>query len=105
MLANPHTISQMGTTKLLGTFGLRYGLYVIMGGLSLEVSYLHNTVSQARLNTYGVIALAKQGHFFKVTPEAIAGKSKADILTKFLIVMQVSRMIFQCIARKTNGYP
>lgn len=59
---------------------------------------------QSKANRQRSHSLAERGHFFNVNPEAIADKSKADILTKSLIVLQVSWIIVQCIARKTNGY-
>lgn len=75
-----------------------------MGDLSLDVGHLHNGACKARLTVKGLVALAER-HFLDVTLEAIADKSKADILTKSLIVLQVSWMIVRCIARKINGYP
>ena len=40
----------METTELTGTFNLRNGFYVIMGGLSLDVGHLQNGISKARLH-------------------------------------------------------
>lgn len=49
----------METTELTGTFNLRNGFYVIMGGLSLDVGHLQNGISKARLAAKGPMALAK----------------------------------------------
>lgn len=86
-------------------FDLRYGFYVIMGGFTVDVEKLHNRLSRVTITPEGVIALAKQGFFLDVSPETVSDKSKADVITKALICIQVLWMVIQCIARKAAGYP
>lgn len=84
---------------------LRYGFYVAMGGFVFDVEELSRGVPQMTLTTSGVITLARQGHFVDINPQTIEDKSKANIITKALICIQVSWMVIQCIARKVEGFP
>lgn len=86
-------------------FDLRYGFYATMGGFTVDVEKLHNKLSRVTLTPKGVISLAKQGFFLDVSPETISDKSKANIITKALICIQVLWMVIQCLARKAAGYP
>lgn len=49
--------------------------------------------------------LAKHGHFVDISDDVIRDKSKADMLAKSLVCIQVSWMLVQTIARKVAGYP
>ena len=84
---------------------LQYGFYVTMGGFVYAVDDLATRNSQMTLTPDGVIALARQGHFVDIHQRTIEDKSKADILTKSLICIQVSWMVIQCSARAAAHYP
>ncbi|KAG4433820.1 hypothetical protein IFR05_010702 [Cadophora sp. M221] len=53
----------------------------------------------------GILLLAQHGHFFYVEPDAIADKSKANILAKGLVCVQVLWVAGQAIERKVAGLP
>ena len=76
-----------------------------MGGIIVDVSHLHNTLSRLTISPKGLAFLAKHGHFVKISDAAIRDKSKADILVKARVCIQVSWMLVQTIARKIVGYP
>lgn len=92
-------------TKPSPVFDLRYGYYVTMGGFTVDVEKLHNKLSRMTLTPSGVITLAKEGHFLDISAETVSDKSKASIITKALICVQVLWMLIQCLARKAVGYP
>ena len=53
----------------------------------------------------GVLELAKLDKLPNIEKETITGRSKADLLTKFLVVSQILWMLLQTIARKIAGLP
>ena len=52
-----------------------------------------------------VIEFARKGVFFDISSEVISDKSKANLLGKGLVCMQVVWFLIQCIARAAAGYP
>ncbi|KAF4445955.1 hypothetical protein F53441_10344 [Fusarium austroafricanum] len=89
-------------------FDIRYGFFVIMGGLEVDVSkFEHFTGHWAvrgtlqsgtlRLSVNGVLQLARMGHFLPIPRSKIDDKSKADTLQKVLVMTQVTWMATQCI--------
>ena len=76
-----------------------------MGGFIVDVSSLHNTLSRLTISAKGLAFLAKHGHFVKMSDASIRDKSKADMLVKSLVCIQVSWMLVQTITRKILGYP
>ena len=86
-------------------FDLRYGFWVVMGGFVVDTSKIHDTYPRLTLTPQGVVLLAREGLFLEVPGETFAGRSKANILAKSLVVIQVSWMFVQCIARKAADYP
>ncbi|CVK99611.1 uncharacterized protein FMAN_02437 [Fusarium mangiferae] len=46
-----------------------------------------------------------RGHWIPISKKKIDDKSKADYFQKILVVMQVIRMVLQCIARKIQNLP
>lgn len=90
-----------------GLVDLRYGFYVAMGGFVYVLDDLAERPENSlmTLTAKGAITLARQGYFVDIDPHTIEEKSKADILTKSLICIQVSWMVIQCIARAAAGYP
>ena len=82
-----------------------YAQYATMGGYAVQIGHLHNTVEQAILTPSGLLFLADQGHFFELSPRTIADKSKANLLAKGLICLQVLWVAGQVIERKIARYP
>ena len=87
------------------SFSLLYGFFVVMGGFVVDVSHLHNTLSRLTISPKGVAFLAKHGHSLKISDSTIQDKSKADILAKRLVCVQVGWTLVQTIARRIVGYP
>lgn len=71
----------------------------------VDVSHLHNSLSQVTISPKGVAFLASHGHFLSIPESTIRDKSKADILAKVLVCVQVAWMLVQTIGRKAVGYP
>lgn len=84
---------------------MSYAHYATMGGFAVDIGHLHNTVEQATITTDGLLFLADNGHFFEVSSEIIADKSKANLLAKGLVCLQVLWVAGQAIERKVAGYP
>lgn len=84
---------------------LTYGFYVVMGGLVVDVSDMHDKLSRLTLTPTGVLHLARLGLFEHISDNDIGDKSKADWLAKGLVILQVTWMILQCISRRAAGYP
>ncbi len=57
------------------------------------------------LSPEGVIRLAERGCWLYIKPEKIAAKTKADVLQKALVLLQVSYAATSCIARRAYGLP
>jgi hypothetical protein len=86
-------------------FGITYCFYAVMGGFMVDVSDIHDSHSLLTLQPLGIVELAKNGHFFELSETSIKDKSKADILAKLLVCVQVVWMVIQCIGRKAQGLP
>ena len=76
-----------------------------MGGFVVDVSHLHKTLSRLTMSPKGAAFLARHGHSLKISDSTIRDKSKADILTKTLVCVQVGWTLVQTIARRIVGYP
>ena len=87
------------------SFSLLYGFFVVMGGFVIDVSHLHNNLSRVTISPKGVAFLAKHGHALKISDSTIGDKSKADILAKTLVCVQVGWTLVQTIARRIIGNP
>jgi hypothetical protein len=98
---------------------LRYAFFIIMGGLHIDVDEIMSESDMdtdwrehftrrpftARPSTQTIIWLAERGHWIKILKKDIDDKSKADILQKCLVVIQVLWMVIQCISRKITNLP
>lgn len=84
---------------------MTYAYYAVMGGFTVDISHLHDTLSRATITMKGILFLAQHGHFLMITKESIQDKSKADILAKGLVCVQVLWVVGQAIERKAAGYP
>lgn len=82
-----------------------YAYYVVMGGLTVDISHFHENLSRATITTNGVLFLADHGYFIPIPKESIQDKSKADVLAKGLVIVQVLWVVGQTIERKAAGYP
>lgn len=87
------------------TYSIIFGYYAIMGGFAVDVSPIHDKLSILTLSAQGIQQLAHKGVIFDIADDEIKDKSKADLLAKGLVILQVTWMIFQCITRKASGYP
>lgn len=76
-----------------------------MGGFVADVGSIHDHYRYLTLAPRGVVELAKRGHLLRMPESSIRDKSKADILAKGLVCIQVTWLSVQCIARKVAGYP
>jgi hypothetical protein len=86
-------------------FCMTYCFYAVMGGFVVDVSDIHDTHSLLTFQPSGIVRLAEKGHFIEISEKAIKDKSKADILAKSLVCVQVCWMVIQCIGRKAAGLP
>ena len=76
-----------------------------MGGLAVDVSDIDDRLHSVTLTPAGLKLLAERGHFIEVSDGDIRDKSKADILAKCLVILQVSWIALQSISRKATGCP
>ena len=86
-------------------FSKTYGFYVLMGGLAVDVSHIHDRLKKVFLTPEGVIHLADRGYFLHVSDADIEDKSKADTLAKALVLSQIIWTVLQCLSRKIVGLP
>ncbi|KAL8990945.1 MAG: hypothetical protein Q9169_007990 [Polycauliona sp. 2 TL-2023] len=86
-------------------FSKTYGFYILMGGLTVDVSHIHDQSDRLLITPSGLIHLAKKGYFFHISDADIEDKSKANILAKGLVLLQITWTVFQCITRKATGLP
>lgn len=82
-----------------------YAHYVVMGGFVTDVSHLHDSLSRLTISSKGVAFLAKHGHFLRLPEATIRDKSKADLLAKSLVCVQVIWQLVQTIARWATALP
>ena len=80
-----------------------------MGGLTVDVSDMHNVIKTVTLSPHGVLNMARLSPSgwkrFDVSDITIQDKSKADTLAKVLVVLQVSWLFLQCVARASRSMP
>ncbi|RSL55587.1 hypothetical protein CEP54_009324 [Fusarium duplospermum] len=107
---------------------LTYAFFVVMGGVRIDVKDLVSWpdldfvsrwgvgslpredaegrgTTTVRVSSTTVLWLAGHGHWIKIPRAKITDKSKADTFQKILVLIQVSWMIMQCIARLINKLP
>jgi hypothetical protein len=76
-----------------------------MGGFIISTQEIDSERSYSTITAKGILALAREGQFVSIDESQISDRSKADILAKGLVCLQVLWMLIQCIARKSAGYP
>ncbi|KUJ09588.1 uncharacterized protein LY89DRAFT_273733 [Mollisia scopiformis] len=109
---------ERGEEKLANNsaFDIKYGFFVVMGGLEISAKDIVRSTwrdsprgtlgsGSLRLTPNGVLQLASLGYFVPVPRSKIDDKSKADVVQKCLVMMQVVWMATQCIVRKVYGLP
>ncbi|UPK89719.1 hypothetical protein LCI18_000654 [Fusarium solani-melongenae] len=98
---------------------LKYAFFIIMGGVRVNVDDIislpdlnfkaqrHFTTRPytIRVGPKTIIQLAEKGYWINIPMQKIDDKSKADVLQKCLVMIQVSWMVMQCIVRKINNLP
>ena len=92
-------------TESITKFDMTYCFYAAMGGFVVDVSDIHDDLSLVALQPRGIVELADKGHFIEISAKIIKDKSKADVLAKLLVCVQVVWMVIQCIGRKAEGLP
>ncbi|RYP05125.1 hypothetical protein DL765_009937 [Monosporascus sp. GIB2] len=102
--------SEAAADALLGrlqAFDLKYCYFVIMGGLRVCIEDIKpaSAPDYFSLSADAVISLARRGHWIRVPSSRIDDKSKADVIQKSLVLIQVVWMAMQCIVRKASGLP
>jgi hypothetical protein len=82
-----------------------YAFYATMGGFAADVESLHNALKRVTFSPNAILFLAKEGKFCRVNRNDIEDKSKANVLAKALVCVQVLWVAGQAIERKIAGYP
>ncbi len=83
-----------------------YAQYAVMGGFAADIQHIHNAITErVTVTANGILFLARHGHFCRIKKDDIQDKSKADILAKGLVCVQVLWVAGQAIERKVAGYP
>ncbi|KAK3487449.1 uncharacterized protein B0T23DRAFT_206802 [Neurospora hispaniola] len=112
---------EKGNEEALAMVDMKFCYFVVMGGLQVDISDIkpsdhvqfyfhgHNMPETLPLSADGVIELAKLGSGYLekllVEPTVIEDKSKGALVQKCVVLVQVTWMGIQCIARKAAGYP
>ena len=92
-----------GSASAKPRFDLRYCFFVVMGGV--EVAVPGQPGKTLCLQDKAVLLLAELGHFVSIPASNIDDKSKASILQKAVVIIQVSWMVIQCISRAAHRLP
>ena len=76
-----------------------------MGGVAVDVAKFMNEEMELRLVPEAVLFLAREGSFVEISSGMISDKSKASLLGKALVCIQVLWFSIQCVARRAARYP
>ncbi|KAK0712569.1 hypothetical protein B0T26DRAFT_856727 [Lasiosphaeria miniovina] len=98
------------------TYSLKFCFFAVMGGFQVSIEDIYRsrgTVGKwvkppdmlLSLSTLGILQLARTSHFVTISEAEIDDKSKANIIQKFLVVIQVTWMAVQCAFRAAWGLP
>ncbi|CCF33563.1 hypothetical protein CH063_05726 [Colletotrichum higginsianum] len=110
-----HLDNNASTSKQL--VELDFCFFVIMGGYQVtikdiqpgpEFTYNSNCEDIHRLSSEGFLRLVELGEInieTAVRTSHLKDRSKANIIQKALVLMQIGWMLLQCIARKAQGLP
>ena len=88
-------------------FPLEYGFLVVMGGIATEdvAKLVDYEDRRFTLDPHAILNLAREGHFFEISPAMISDKSKANLLGKGLVCVQVIWFFIQWVTRVAAQYP
>ncbi|KAK0741996.1 hypothetical protein B0T21DRAFT_360514 [Apiosordaria backusii] len=115
-----HELRSLQTSNSNGnshsSVSLRYCFFVVMGGVRYrlddvldedETKHLEDKIqeSTAVLSPEAVLQLARLGHVLDIPDTTIDDRSKASIIQKCLVLVQVFWMALQCIVRLAYGFP
>lgn len=86
---------------------LEHGFFAGMGGFVVSGKQEDDWILDdgATVAPRGVLELARLGVLPNVDKETITGRSKADLLAKFVVVSQALWMVIQMVGRKIAGFP
>jgi uncharacterized membrane protein YsdA (DUF1294 family) len=86
---------------------LEHGFFAVMGGFVVTVKAEDEWILDdgSTIAPRGVLELARLDKIPNVDKETIVGRSKADLLTKFVVVSQALWMLVQTVGRKASGLP
>lgn len=77
-----------------------------MGGFAANIEHLHDRITRrVTVTTGGVLFLARHGYFCHIKKHEINDKSKADVLAKGLVCIQVLWIAGQVVERTAAGFP
>ncbi|KAM6536317.1 hypothetical protein FALCPG4_002326 [Fusarium falciforme] len=111
--------SKTNVMSAIPEISLKYAFFIIMGGVRVNVDDIislpdldfkaqrHFTTRPytIRVGPKTIIQLAEKGYWINIPMQKIDDKSKADVLQKCLVMIQVSWMVMQCIFRKVYNLP
>ncbi|KAJ4249294.1 hypothetical protein NW757_007872 [Fusarium falciforme] len=111
--------SKTNVMSTIPEISLKYAFFIIMGGVRVNVDDIislpdldfkaqrHFTTRPytIRVGPKTIIQLAEKGYWINIPMQKIDDKSKADVLQKCLVMIQVSWMVMQCIFRKVYNLP
>ena len=88
-------------------FSLEYGFFVVMGGIATEdvAKLVDDGNRRFALKPRAVLHFAREGRFFDISPTTISDKSKANLLGKGLVCVQVIWFFIQWVTRVAAQYP
>jgi hypothetical protein len=85
--------------------GFQVSIEDIFPGPGTRRENFDNIPSIIPLSPSGVVQLAKLDHFIALPGSKIDDKSKANVVQKTLVLIQISWMIVQCCFRVANNAP
>ncbi|KAI0506364.1 hypothetical protein F5B22DRAFT_623967 [Xylaria bambusicola] len=85
--------------------GWSYCFYVVMGGLTVNVSAINPEFQYMTVTPAGLCLLAEYSRLPHVSRKSIKDRSKADGLAKLLVCVQVAWLIIQSIERAARDLP
>ena len=86
------------------TYDLEFGFLIVMGGC-VDRSIKTREFDYATLTPDIVLALAREGHFVDISPDTISGRSRASLIGKALVCLQVTWFVSRCTVGKLIGFP
>jgi hypothetical protein len=84
---------------------LSYGFFAVMGGFVIDVSKFCESSERLTLDIETITELARDSRYLPMELVDIEDTSKANVLAKGLVCLQIAWMLIQCSARKAAGYP